>query len=216
MKLPPPTLSIKGKSRGRKKGATNYKKIDAKTRENQYGVVFTVEEQKELRKLVASTNKKGKRLEKQHRELVVMRYGKPELDAEGNTLNLHDTKGRLIKDDGRAWFRRANFSTDMHQFKTRKDLEKHMARLRSFTSRGWEKEKQQLMMDNYFTALENVFNPSQVEALIEHIKTIPHQKCYEILMGDDYADFSYVYQGDGKDEARLINICRAWGMNVFE
>lgn len=216
MKLPPPTLSVKGNSRGRKKGATNYKKIDAKTRENQFGVVFSVEEQKELRKLVASANKKGKRLEKQHRELVVMRNGKPELDDDGNTINLHQTKGRLIKDDGRAWFRRANFSTDMHQFKSRKDLENHMARLRSFTSRGWEKEKQQLMMDNYFTALESVFNPSQVQELIEHIKTIPHKRCYEIIMGDEFAHFSYVYQGDGKDEARLNNIFRAWGLNVTE
>lgn len=189
---------------GRVEGRKNLKRTDDGDLINQFGVVFTPEEKRQLENAVNRANYKRRKMLEQEAKLPRKVMG----------VDTGDTVKNLQLMGKESDFILARKTKSLQRFKSREDYERYMKNLDRVNSVDYIEKRVKLYKANYIKALENEFGDNAKDVMMR-VRMMKPKDYMKMVQSDELLEIYYVYEDSAKS-GRLNQIRASLGMKLKE
>lgn len=189
---------------GRTKGRKNLERTDSGNLKNQYGVVFTPEEKKQLINAVERANYKRRKMLQQEATLPRKVMGVDTGEKVGN-LHLMGKESDFIL---------ARKTKSLQRFRSREDFDRYMKNLDRVNSEDYITDRIRLYKRNHMQALENAFGDDAKDIMMK-IRMMKPKDYMKMVQSDEMLEISYIYDPSAR-AGKLNQIRASMGMKLKE
>jgi molybdenum-dependent DNA-binding transcriptional regulator ModE len=175
---------------GRQEGRKNLVKEGDKLI-NEYGVQFSIEEKKDLERMVNKANARRQKLIKERNALPYSIAGRPTGFTVGEIPSFIGMETDMISKKPK--------SKSMQRFRSRKEFEMYMQHLEKITSKDYLKQRIGEYKKNHTAALKDVFG-ERAQELVDKINTMNDKDYLKMVQSDEALDIKYIESDQDEGE----------------